>query len=162
MGSPQSPIMANLYMKNLEKRAMESAKSNPTIWHRTRYVDDTFVLWPHGEEQLEQFHKHLNKQHPLMHFTKEVEKENQIYFLDVLIKKEKGKFTTTVYRKPNDTGRYTHYSSHHHPKVKSGTVKCLAERARRICEEDKLKEEMSQLRNTFTESGYPRKLSQKI
>ena len=102
----------------------------PTMWRR--YVDDTFVLWPHSTEQLEQFHKHLNNQHLQIQFTKEVEKDNQINFLDVLVRKEKRKFTTTVYRKPTDTGRYTHYSSHNHPKVKSGMVTCLAERTRRI------------------------------
>lgn len=125
MGSPLSPIVANLYMESLEKRALETTAVKPTIWRR--YVDDTFVLWPHGSEKLEQFHKHLNSQHPQIQFTKEVEGDSQISFLDVLIKKENGKLTTMVYRKPTDTGRYTHFSSHHHPKVKSGTVRCLAE-----------------------------------
>ena len=128
------------YGKPIEKRALETTKLKPTMWRR--YVDDTFVLWPHSTEQLEKFHKHLNNQHPQIQFTKVVEKDNQINFLDVLVRKEKRKFTTTVYRKPTDTGRYTYYSSHHHPKVKSGTVMCLAERARKICMEDKLKKEM--------------------
>jgi hypothetical protein len=68
---------------------------------RTRYMDDTFVLWPHNTDQLEDFHAHLNKQHPQIHFTKEEENDNQINFLDVLVKKENGRFKTTVYRKPN-------------------------------------------------------------
>ena len=154
MGSPLSPIVANLYMENLERAALSSAKLAPTMWRR--YVDDTFVLWPHGADQLEEFHAHLNRQHPQIQFTKEEESDNQISFLDVLVKRENGRFKTAVYRKPTHTDRYTHFASHHHPQVKSGTIRCLTERARRICEDDNRKEEMSHIRDTFMRNGYPK------
>ena len=51
------------------------------------YVDDTFVLWPHDADQLEEFHTHLNKQHRQIQFTKEKENDNQISFHDVLVKR---------------------------------------------------------------------------
>ena len=54
MGSPLSPIVANLYVEGFEKSALSSAKLTPTAWRR--YVDDTFVLWPHGADQLEEVH----------------------------------------------------------------------------------------------------------
>ena len=56
-----SPVVANLFMEAFEERALESATLKPRLW--VRYVDDTFVLWPHGEHELEKFHLHLNKQH---------------------------------------------------------------------------------------------------
>ena len=59
MGSPLSPVVANLFMEAFEERALESATLKPRLW--VRYVDDTFVLWPHGEDELEKFHLHLNK-----------------------------------------------------------------------------------------------------
>ena len=152
MGSPLSPIVVNLYMENLERAALLSAKLTPTMWRR--YVDDTFVLWPHGADQLKEFHVHLNRQHPQIQFTKEEESDNQISFLDVLVKRENGRFKTAVYRKPTHTDRYTHFASHHHPQVKSGTIRCLTERARRICEDDNRKEEMSHIRDTFMRNGY--------
>ena len=31
----------------------------PSLW--LRYVDDTFVIWPHGEQELQSFHAHLNQ-----------------------------------------------------------------------------------------------------
>ena len=41
-----------------------------------------------------------------MSFSMETEKENKLSFLDVEIIREQGKFTTTIYRKPNFSGVY--------------------------------------------------------
>ena len=41
MGSPVSPIVANLYMEHFEQKAL-SAPPTPRFWHR--YMDDTFVI----------------------------------------------------------------------------------------------------------------------
>ena len=54
MGSPLSPIVANLYMEELEDQALEAATLRLRMW--VRYVDDTFVLWPHDEKHLVNFH----------------------------------------------------------------------------------------------------------
>ena len=116
----------------------------------------TFVLWPHSADQLEEFHAHLDKQHPQIQFTREEENNGQINFLDVLVKNENGGFKTTVYRKLTHTGRYTHFSSHHHLRVKSGTIRCLTERARRICQDDNKKEELLHIRDIFLKNGYPK------
>ena len=62
MGSPLSPIIANLFMEDLEQRAIQSAPLQPKLW--VRYVDDTFVIWTHGKEELRAFHEHLNRQCP--------------------------------------------------------------------------------------------------
>ena len=65
MGSPLSPTVVNLYMEAFEERALESAVLCPRVW--LRYVDDTFVLWPHGEDELDAFNNCLNTQHPSIH-----------------------------------------------------------------------------------------------
>ena len=42
MGSPISPIVANLYMENFEMRALQSSPNSPSLWQR--FVDDTFLI----------------------------------------------------------------------------------------------------------------------
>jgi hypothetical protein len=71
MGSPLAPVIANYYMEHFEQ-AMSTASRKPTHWYR--YVDDTFVVWPNGEEELHEFLDHLNNIHPNIKFTMEVKK----------------------------------------------------------------------------------------
>ena len=92
MGSPLSPVIANLYLESLEETAIRSAPLKPKLW--VRYVDDTFVIWPHGPDRLLSFHQHLNKQHPKIQFTVEKEKYDQLPFLDVRVSKEEGRLLT--------------------------------------------------------------------
>ena len=62
MGSPVSPIVANLYMEDLEQKALSIAP-----W--CRYVDDTFVI--HKEANKQGFLQHIKSVDPAMKFTVE-------------------------------------------------------------------------------------------
>ena len=42
MGSPLSPVLANIYMEYFEEMALGSTSLKPSMW--LRYVDDTFIL----------------------------------------------------------------------------------------------------------------------
>ena len=53
MGSPLSPVIANLFMEDLEQEAIQSAVLQPTLW--VRYVHDTFIIWSHRKEHLHAF-----------------------------------------------------------------------------------------------------------
>ena len=153
MGSPLSPIVANLFMEAFEDRALKSVVLQPRMW--VRYVDDTFVLWPHKEDELDTFHRHLNSQHPSIQFTMEKESEGKISFLDVQIERKEGKLSTGVYRKITYTDRYINYASHHHPKTKTGVIACLRNRAEKVCDQQSLELELSHLKKTFRANGYP-------
>jgi hypothetical protein len=61
MGSPLSPVIANFYMEDYEKAALESAPLKPRCWFR--YGDDTFVIWQHGPDKLKDFLYHVNSIH---------------------------------------------------------------------------------------------------
>ena len=132
MGSPLSPVVANFYMERFEQRAITSFPLKPRCWFR--YVDDTFVIWSHGEEELGRFLAHLNQVHPRIQFTVERETDNQLAFLDVLVlRRTDGSLGHKVYRKPTHTNRYLHKQLNHHPSQKRAVLKTLVDRARRIC-----------------------------
>ncbi|XP_046400884.1 uncharacterized protein LOC124167130 [Ischnura elegans] len=153
MGSPLSPVVANLYMESFEKTALESYDKRPSLW--LRYVDDTFVIWPHGEEELKRFLNHLNSQHHAIQFTMELEKEHQLSFLDVLVKRKgNGRLGHSVYRKPTHTDRYLNAASHHHPSQKSSLVATLVNRAYKICDSDSIASEKKHLTSALLRNGY--------
>ncbi|GJQ71095.1 hypothetical protein Trydic_g1001 [Trypoxylus dichotomus] len=86
MSSPLSLVLSNIYTEEFERRAMDSYELKPKMW--LRYVDDTFVIWPHGEEEINGFLQHLNGLEESIKFTMEVEVDNRIPFLDILVHKQ--------------------------------------------------------------------------
>ena len=113
MGSPISRVIANFLMEKLEQQALMSAPYKPKIWFQ--YVD-TFVIWSHGQEKLQQFLVHINNIHENIKFTMEVQANNKLAFLDVLLSRKGRQLDHTVYRKPTHTDPYLHRESNHHLK----------------------------------------------
>ena len=83
MGSPLSPIVANLYMEYFENKALESYPLKLAWWKR--FVDDTNMKWTHGKTELDKFFIHLNSISSEIKFTMELEENMSIPFLDILI-----------------------------------------------------------------------------
>ena len=120
MGSPVSPIVANLYMEYLDQKALSTAPHPPKFWGR--YVDDTFVI--HKDVNKQGFLQHINSVDPAIRFTLEDNKEDgSIPFLDTIVKPEAdGSLSITVYRKPTHTDQYLQWDSHHHLSAKFSVI----------------------------------------
>ena len=56
MGSPVSPVVANIYMEMFEDQALSSVQNRPRMWKR--YVDDTFCIME--KRHVRAFLVHLN------------------------------------------------------------------------------------------------------
>ena len=67
MGSPISPLIANLFMEEFEVKVLQSAPHPPNLW--LRFVEDTLVI--QEAEQSQQFLQHINSQDPNIEFTVE-------------------------------------------------------------------------------------------
>ena len=67
MGTRVAPSYANLFMKYLEIDLLEPYNKKPKFW--LRFIDDLFIIWPHGEEELEKFNTFINSHHPTIKFT---------------------------------------------------------------------------------------------
>ena len=104
MGSPVSPIVANLYMEYFEEKALKSAASPPQVWYR--FVDDTWVIQKQSSKQ--EFLEHINKVDPAIKFTVEgIQGNGAIPFPDTLITLQAdGSLSIRVYQKPTHTDQY--------------------------------------------------------
>ncbi|XP_071490039.1 uncharacterized protein [Diadema antillarum] len=114
MGSPVSPIVANLSMEDLEQTVLSTAPTTikPRLWKR--YVDD--ILAVVKEHSVDQLKDHLNQADVTgsIKFTHEMEESNSIPFLDTrIIKHPDGKVTLVVYWKKAHTGQYLNFSYYH-------------------------------------------------
>ena len=157
MGSPLSPIVANLFAEYFEAKALASSRFLPKLWKR--YVDDTNVIWSHGQEELDRFFNHLNCQSSSIKFTMEKEVNGFLPFLDILISKKKdGYLSHSVFRKKMHTEQYLHADLHHFPAQKTGVLNTLATRALRISDSESFDKERSHLLDVFVENGYSRHL----
>jgi hypothetical protein len=135
-------------MEHFEQQAISTASRSPTHWYR--YVDDTFAVWLHGEEELHDFLIHLNNIHPNLKFTMEVEKKQSLPFHDVLVsRRPDGSLGHTVYRKPTHTDLYLHAKSAHHQAQKKGVLHSLIQRARKLCDANSLDKETQHLKEKF-------------
>ena len=131
MGSPVSPIVANLYMEAFEQRAITTAVNPPRIWKR--YVDDTFII--QHEIHKEEFLQHIISVDPTIQFIiEETRHDGFIPFLDTMLTPQTdGTSTTGVYRKLNHTDLYTQWDSHHNLTCKYNVINTLTHRAKAVC-----------------------------
>jgi hypothetical protein len=68
MGSSLFLVVGNIYMEYFQRLALDTTEHKPAKW--LRYVDDTFVIWPHGVDKLHEFLHHFNNLRPSTQFTK--------------------------------------------------------------------------------------------
>ena len=98
----------------------------------TLYVDDCFLLFK-SLDHVPLFLNYLNRQHPNIYFTSELEKDGKLPFLDVDITRLNGKFSTSVYRKPTFTGLFTNFHSFIPLAYKRSLISCLLYRIFNLC-----------------------------
>ena len=152
MGSPLTPVSVNVHMEYFEGTALGSTSLKPSLW--LRYVDDTFILWPH-QEDVQILLDHVNSIRPSIQFTMEKEQDNKLPFLDVLVTSTEQGFRLSVYHKPTFTGQYHTFNSYHPYTVKKGIVRCLQHRAKTISSAtDAYQEEMISLRRNLHRNNY--------
>jgi hypothetical protein len=154
MGSPLSPILADLYRERMEQRIKnEDTQGWIKFWRR--YVDDIFAVIRRGRDP-QVILERSNRISETVKVTLEREKNNCLPFLGVKIMRKDDKLTTSVYRKATDSGRYLHFKSNHPRSVKVGVASCLLQRTETHCNEEREKpKEISHVKSTIKNNGYP-------
>ncbi|CAH3176056.1 unnamed protein product, partial [Porites evermanni] len=151
MGSSVSVVVAEIVMQNIEEQALATYTRTAPLW--LRYVDDTFTAV--HKDEIDDFHEHLNRQNADIQFTKEIEKDGKIPFLDCLFTRDNNKLKTTICRKPTHTDRLLDQSSYNPTSHKATTIRTLTRRAQLVCDSpDSLQDETDYLNNVFSKNNY--------
>ncbi|XP_026317432.1 uncharacterized protein LOC113228374, partial [Hyposmocoma kahamanoa] len=146
MGSPVSPVVADIFMENFEERVLPMAPARPKIFKR--YVDDTFTILP--KDSIPSFLDHLNSFSTKIQLTMEQENCGTLAFLDVLIQRNPNNILDhTVFRKKTHTDRYINGNSHHHPSQLATVGKSLFQRAYGVCDSNHLAGELQHIKQVL-------------
>ncbi|KAG5344388.1 NAAT1 protein, partial [Acromyrmex heyeri] len=122
MGSPLSPILAKIVLRDLEEKTLDTLNLNPIIYQRYVYVDDNIMR---QENTLMTFS--FNSFHNRLQFTLEIENDRCLNFLEQLLKIENNKIIVDWFHKKMFSGRYLSFLSNHSTSHKINSI--LVDRA---------------------------------
>ena len=154
MGSPCSPVVANIYMEYFETMALGPELPIP-VKDWKRYVDDVFSIIPKGNHDT--MLQYLNSIDPHIKFTiEQPNTEGGIPFLDTFPKPHGEDIVVAVYRKPTHTDRYLDFNSSHPVSAKRAVVRALMDRAENVCSDPEiLAKEIDHLSKVLHYNNYP-------
>ena len=91
-------------------------------------------------------------------FTYEYSK-NEINFLDLKVKFEKGSLVRSVYIKPTDRHQYLHYRSSHPDHIKRSKIYSQVLRINRLCSREiDFLDHIHKVKSWFEKQGYPQNM----
>ena len=95
MGTRMAPQYANLFMALLESEFLKHYHLKPLIY--LRFIDDTFMIWTHGEEELKNFLRAFNTYHNSITLKMDYSTES-VHFLDITVILKENQLQTSLYR----------------------------------------------------------------
>ncbi|VDO72313.1 unnamed protein product [Schistosoma mattheei] len=159
MGSPLGPILADIFMGNLELKKLKRAIDGTTMY--CRHIDDTFLVCNNHEHAIELIDL-FNKAHKDIEFTMEQEVEGKFHFLDIGIKRTSdGTIHRHIHHKNTWSGLHLNYYSFCPMSYKKGIVRTTFDCARKLCSKECLDDEINLIINVLREYVYPLKSIQK-
>ena len=153
MGSPISPLIANIFMEEFEVKALQSFPTplpyGSGLWmtllssirqNTDKTCSSTSTARTHTSQ-----------------FTVEPTQHGSLPFLDTLVTiQPDNTFNTTVYRKPTHTDQYLHWDSNHHITAKQSVYNTLAHRAKTVSStQDNLQKELSHIKTALHHCQFP-------
>jgi len=154
MGSPLSPIVADLVMRDLEEQVLNSLDVRPALYFR--YVDDIILAVPHDE--IDFILSNFNGYHDRLKFTLETEVNHRLNFLDVTLIRENSKIITDWFHKKTFSGRFLSFLSNHPICHKIGTIYSLVDHAIKLSHPSLQEKNLRLCVKLLLDNGYPLEL----
>ena len=156
MGKSYSPVVADLYMGHWESDIQQLASTcGGKVYKFCRYADDYLVLFQGSDGHIKEWVDCLNRKDASIKVTVEIEKNQQLPYLDIMISRDE-KFKTKVYRKSCATNQVPAFTSYTETRHLRSAIRSDCIRAIRYCTSDKDRQhELQFIRQKFRQHGYP-------
>ena len=115
---------------------MKALGYNPQVSCWKRFRDDIFLLWKHGEEELEKFFNFMNgiDETGKIQFTMVSNPDNSLEFLDLKLQLRDDQISVDVYSKPTNSFTYVCPSTCFPKRNIKNIPTGIARRIRRVCD----------------------------
>ncbi len=135
MGSRLSPVLANIFLEEIENTLLHLFQIPPKLY--VRFVDDIFVIYDKDSFNIDEFLQLFNDQHPEINLTIKHENQQQkLPFLDILVQQTdqiqpnaNRSISLSIHRKTTHSHKYLHYRSSHPLSLKRNGFQQLGLRA---------------------------------
>ena len=129
MGSPISPLLADIVMDDLETYCLRSLKENHDVnpLFYFRYVDDMIMCI--NKKPIDLVLENFNTYNKKLQFSYELEQDKKINFLDITLIRYNNTIITDWFNKPTSSGRLINFRSNHPKQQKISIVYNLVDRA---------------------------------
>lgn len=151
MGSPCSPIFADMVMIDLEEECIKKLSFKPLIYFR--YVDDILTIIP--KNKLSEVMEVFNSYHTKLQFTHECEINNSLNFLEVKLIKYNNKLLTDWYHKDTFSGRILDYKSQHPYAQKRAMIFSMVDKVMLLSEKQFHHKNFKLVTNILQDNNYP-------
>jgi len=121
MGSPFSPVLANIFVGYFECILFTNTEK-PLIYFR--YVDDISDSFK-TDYNVDALFEQISNLHPSLKLTREHEADGSLPFLDVLVQRTPSSFNSSIYIKPTFVCQYIPWQSFYLTSQKNNLISCL-------------------------------------
>jgi regulator of PEP synthase PpsR (kinase-PPPase family) len=143
----------------MEHRTFHKILQNRHIIGYFCYVDDILLIFDKTITDINQVLNEFNTATPSLPFTVEHESDNKINFLDLTIKKDDGKFSFEIYRKPTCTDIIIPHDSCHPTEQKLSAIRYLHNRNNTYLTDDENKQKEQTIINQILHNNQYNQLS---
>ena len=158
MGSPLSPVLANIFMGFHESKWLNEYNK-----FYLKYVDDILAAFDNEQDSLN-FLNFVNNRHPNIKFTIEKQIHPSIAFLDVFISGINDQnLTLQTYHKSTYTELLLNSKSFTSFSYKISLIKCLIDRSFKICNNwNSFHNDIENIKSNLIKNVYPPFLIDKV
>lgn len=153
MGSPASPIIADIVMEELLDVSLDKMNDKPRTL--TKYVDDLFSIIK--IKNIDETLKILNSFSRQIQFTMEKEMDNRLPYLDSVIIRKDNLLKLDWFQKPMASGRLINFRSKHPRRIIINTATNFITRVLDISDKTFHDKNIGHIRNILYKNDFPNK-----